>query len=52
MLTTLAPARDFWTLRYTTTLENGSLVVWIFLDIFVQIELKDLLVLSIILADC
>ncbi|RZC44824.1 hypothetical protein C5167_037777 [Papaver somniferum] len=25
--TTLAPARDFWTLRYTTTLEDGSLVV-------------------------
>ncbi|PIN25554.1 Transcription factor HEX [Handroanthus impetiginosus] len=25
--TTLASARDFWTLRYTTTLENGSLVV-------------------------
>ncbi|KAA0035345.1 homeobox-leucine zipper protein REVOLUTA isoform X2 [Cucumis melo var. makuwa] len=25
--TTLAPARDFWTLRYTITLENGSLVV-------------------------
>ncbi|CAL0304075.1 unnamed protein product [Lupinus luteus] len=25
--TTLAPSRDFWTLRYTTTLENGSLVV-------------------------
>ncbi|XWS71826.1 hypothetical protein CRYUN_Cryun03dG0171200 [Craigia yunnanensis] len=25
--TTLAPARDFWTLRYTSTLENGSLVV-------------------------
>ncbi|KAF5470700.1 hypothetical protein F2P56_011197 [Juglans regia] len=25
--TTLAPARDFWTLRYTTSLENGSLVV-------------------------
>ncbi|XWS53279.1 hypothetical protein CRYUN_Cryun11dG0143700 [Craigia yunnanensis] len=25
--TTLAPARDFWTLRYTATLENGSLVV-------------------------
>ncbi|KAJ8768732.1 hypothetical protein K2173_023636 [Erythroxylum novogranatense] len=25
--TTLAPARDFWTLRYSTTLENGSLVV-------------------------
>ncbi|MFS7932846.1 putative START domain-containing protein [Helianthus anomalus] len=24
--TTLAPARDFWTLRYTTSLENGSLV--------------------------
>ncbi|KAH8510115.1 hypothetical protein H0E87_007877 [Populus deltoides] len=25
--TTLAPARDMWTLRYTTSLENGSLVV-------------------------
>ncbi|XP_042482460.1 homeobox-leucine zipper protein REVOLUTA-like [Macadamia integrifolia] len=25
--TTLAPARDFWTLRYTTNLEDGSLVV-------------------------
>ncbi|XAR59749.1 hypothetical protein NMG60_11015704 [Bertholletia excelsa] len=25
--TTLAPARDFWTLRYTTTLDNGSLVI-------------------------
>ncbi|KAH8499381.1 hypothetical protein Peur_074479 [Populus x canadensis] len=25
--TTLAPARDFWTLRYTINLENGSLVV-------------------------
>ncbi|KAE9600600.1 putative transcription factor & lipid binding HD-SAD family [Lupinus albus] len=25
--TTLAPARDFWTLRYTTTLGNDSLVV-------------------------
>ncbi|KAL2488781.1 Homeobox-leucine zipper protein REVOLUTA [Forsythia ovata] len=25
--TILAPARDFWTLRYTTTLENGSFVV-------------------------
>ncbi|KAK2980560.1 hypothetical protein RJ640_006053 [Escallonia rubra] len=25
--TTLAPARDLWTLRYTTSLENGSLVV-------------------------
>ncbi|KAM5587483.1 hypothetical protein ABKV19_006097 [Rosa sericea] len=25
--TTLAAARDFWTLRYTTTLEDGSLVV-------------------------
>ncbi|KAG6486571.1 hypothetical protein ZIOFF_055148 [Zingiber officinale] len=25
--TTLAPARDFWTLRYTTGLEDGSLVV-------------------------
>ncbi|XP_004505999.1 homeobox-leucine zipper protein REVOLUTA [Cicer arietinum] len=25
--TTLAPARDFWTLRYTITLDNGSLVV-------------------------
>ncbi|MFS7968653.1 putative START domain-containing protein [Helianthus anomalus] len=26
-LTTVAPARDFWTLRYTTSLENSSLVV-------------------------
>lgn len=26
-LTTLASARDFWTLRYTTTLDDGSLVV-------------------------
>ncbi|XP_076884395.1 homeobox-leucine zipper protein REVOLUTA-like [Bidens hawaiensis] len=25
--TTQAPARDFWTLRYTTSLDNGSLVV-------------------------
>ncbi|GMG98800.1 hypothetical protein Nepgr_000640 [Nepenthes gracilis] len=25
--TTLAPAQDLWTLRYTTTLDNGSLVV-------------------------
>ncbi|KAG5566713.1 hypothetical protein RHGRI_002307 [Rhododendron griersonianum] len=25
--TTLAPARDFWTIRYTTSLDNGSLVV-------------------------
>ena len=25
--TTLAPARDFWTLRYTSSLEDGSLVV-------------------------
>ncbi|CAG7892145.1 unnamed protein product [Brassica rapa] len=25
--TTLAPARDFWTLRYTTSLDNGSYVV-------------------------
>ncbi|KAF5744712.1 homeobox-leucine zipper protein REVOLUTA [Tripterygium wilfordii] len=25
--TTLAPARDFWTLRYTTSLDNGGLVV-------------------------
>ncbi|XP_074576391.1 homeobox-leucine zipper protein HOX9-like [Curcuma longa] len=25
--TTLAPARDLWTLRYTTTLEDGSLVI-------------------------
>ncbi|MQM23592.1 hypothetical protein Taro_056658, partial [Colocasia esculenta] len=24
--TTIAPAHDFWTLRYTTTLEDGSLV--------------------------
>jgi homeobox-leucine zipper protein len=25
--TTLVPARDFWTLRYTTTLDDGSLAV-------------------------
>ncbi|WOL16730.1 homeobox-leucine zipper protein HOX9 [Canna indica] len=25
--TTLAPGRDFWTLRYTTSLEDGSLVI-------------------------
>ncbi|MCI31620.1 homeobox-leucine zipper protein ATHB-14-like, partial [Trifolium medium] len=25
--TTLAAARDFWTLRYTTSLEDGSLVI-------------------------
>ncbi|XP_078427884.1 homeobox-leucine zipper family protein / lipid-binding START domain-containing protein [Wolffia australiana] len=25
--TTIAPARDFWTLRYTTTLEDGSIAV-------------------------
>ena len=25
--TTLAPARDLWTLRYTTSLDNGSIVV-------------------------
>ncbi|EAY78948.1 hypothetical protein OsI_34053 [Oryza sativa Indica Group] len=25
--TTLVPARDFWTLRYTTTMDDGSLVV-------------------------
>ncbi|TVU30349.1 hypothetical protein EJB05_21965 [Eragrostis curvula] len=25
--TTLVPAQDFWTLRYTTTMEDGSLVV-------------------------
>ncbi|XP_073129312.1 homeobox-leucine zipper protein ATHB-14-like [Henckelia pumila] len=25
--TTLAPARDFWTVRYTTSLEDGSLVI-------------------------
>ncbi|KAF2323464.1 hypothetical protein GH714_035586 [Hevea brasiliensis] len=26
--TTLAPARDFWLLRYTSVLEDGSLVPW------------------------
>lgn len=25
--TTLAPARDFWLLRYTSVMEDGSLVV-------------------------
>jgi len=32
--TTLVPARDFWTLRYTTTLEDGSLVVCIDMNLF------------------
>jgi hypothetical protein len=27
--TTLAAPRDFWILRYTSGLEDGSLVVWI-----------------------
>lgn len=35
--TTLAPARDFWTLRYTTNLENGSLVVRMYLNIKLDI---------------
>lgn len=26
-LTTLAPARDFWLMRYTSLLEDGSVVV-------------------------
>ena len=26
--TTLVPARDFWTLGYSATLEDGSHVVW------------------------
>ncbi|KAL2333609.1 hypothetical protein Fmac_014822 [Flemingia macrophylla] len=26
--TTLAPARDFWLLRYTSVLQDGSLVPW------------------------
>jgi hypothetical protein len=30
--TTLVPARDFWTLRYTTTMEDGSLVVCVNLN--------------------
>jgi hypothetical protein len=32
--TTLVPARDFWTLRYTTTMEDGSLVVRINMNAF------------------
>ena len=32
--TTLVPARDFWTLRYTTTMEDGSLVVRMNLNVF------------------
>lgn len=31
--TTLAPARDFWTLRYTTSLDNGSFVVCNFYNV-------------------
>lgn len=34
--TTLAPARDLWTLRYTMTLENGSLVVTLPACLFVS----------------
>jgi len=39
--TTLVPARDFWTLRYTTTTEDGSLVVCVNLNctsIFLSID--------------
>lgn len=38
--TTLAAARDFWTLRYSTSLEDGSYVVslsnwfWLFMILF------------------
>jgi hypothetical protein len=32
--TTLVPARDFWTLRYTTTMEDGSLVVRMNVNVF------------------
>jgi len=39
--TTLAPARDFWTLRYTFVLEDGSLVVsWIFLAVTSEFKKK------------
>ena len=39
--TTLAPARDFWTLRYTSILEDGSLVVsWIFLAVTSEFKKK------------
>lgn len=38
--TTLVPARDFWTLRYTTTMDDGSLVVRIDLN---TLSLLDLL---------
>lgn len=37
--TTLVPARDFWTLRYTTTLEDGSLVVRIVMNLISLLNL-------------
>lgn len=53
--TTLAPARDFWTLRYTITLENGSLVVSIsfFLspEIFILHIINETLVLDVKMHD-
>jgi hypothetical protein len=38
--TTLAPARDFWTLRYTTTMEDGSLVVCIIVNLLLLLVSK------------
>ena len=39
--TTLAPAWDFWTLRYTSVLEDGSRVVsWIFLAVTSEFKKK------------
>lgn len=37
--TTLVPARDFWTLRYTTTMDDGSLVVRIDLNTLCLLDL-------------
>lgn len=34
--TTLAPARDFWMLRYTSVMEDGSLVVYTYETIFLM----------------
>lgn len=38
--TTLAPARDFWLLRYTSAMEDGSLVVFTFTHIYTELSEK------------
>lgn len=45
--TTLAPARDFWLLRYTSVMEDGSLVVCLY-NISCSREDRTLLVIFIV----